>query len=153
MKYKLIREKNIVCCNCNWPISQLDTDNSLYMDVAGGKRIHWNCDDAVVGDETLYTLIDEGDLIIATSEDKLSLKKCDELFMIPCYNCQNGCPCCGGYGWTWNPIEEIEVSVELEDEFKKTDEIYVDESGSGNYYEHLKRFKLSEGYLILKNTK
>ncbi len=112
---------------------------------------------AQVKDNILYTLVDEHCEIIATSidyENKLSIEKCDKLFIVPCYNCQNGCPCCGGYGWTWNPLDEIEVSVELEDEFKKTDEVYVSESGPGNYYEHMKRFKFDvDGYLILKNTK
>lgn len=49
-----------------------------------------------------------------------------------------------------NP-NEWEVVLETEDSFKKTDEKYVDEIGSGNFYEHSKQPKLDEnGCVILR---
>ncbi len=48
-------------------------------------------------------------------EQKLSKENCDELFKHLCYNCQNGCPTCGGYGWYWSSSNEIEVQIETEE--------------------------------------
>ena len=52
----------------------------------------------------------------------LSKENCEQFFMVGCYNCQNGCPVCGGYGWTWSPETEVDVEicchVALSDEIK-----------------------------------
>lgn len=52
----------------------------------------------------------------------LSKENCEQFFMVSCYNCQNGCPVCGGYGWTWSPETEVDVEiccyVEHSDEIK-----------------------------------
>ena len=35
--------ERVICKDCNYPISQNDIDNHLFMKIEGGGLIHWNC--------------------------------------------------------------------------------------------------------------
>jgi hypothetical protein len=44
------KERDLTCSSCGEQVSQESLDKGLYMNIVGGKIIHWNCEDATTED-------------------------------------------------------------------------------------------------------